>query len=635
MKCLSGCKSRSYCRLELNGFKCIFAAFRGCMKQFWRIARYIRPYRRFIALNMLSNLGMAIFSVISIPALIPFLQVLLGKEQPPVTQRPELSWSIESATDYFYYQMYAFAEVDKEKALLFVCATMVVVYFFRNLFRYFSLVFMLPVSNGIVRDIRAILLDKLLLLPLSFFTEERKGDLMSRFTADVQEIETSILSMIQALIREPLMILGALALMLYISPPLLLFSLTLILFTAVIIGGVGRALKRSSSAVQFKLGDLVSLIEETLSGLRVVKGFNAEGFVARKFGFENNTYKALLIRMNRRRNLASPLSEFLGVTTVCVLIWYGYREVQSGDLTVPRFLAFLYAFFSIIDPVKSFSNAYYNVQKGLAAVDRVEQVMMAETDLPEPVDPVPFTGFHRDIVFEMVSFAYKKSDVSALQNINITIPKGKVLALVGLSGSGKSTLVDMIPRFHDPTEGRILIDGVDLRRIRTRDLRTVMGIVSQEPILFNDSIYHNIVFGLEGVKESEVIEAAKAAHAHEFIMATPEGYQTNIGDRGMKLSGGQRQRLTIARALLRNPEILILDEATSALDSESEKLVQAALNQLLRDRTAIVIAHRLSTIQYADRIAVLKEGRIIETGTHEALIQAGGEYHKLVMLQAL
>lgn len=605
------------------------------MHQFFRIAKYIKPYKIYILLNILSNIGMAVFSVVSIPALIPFLQVLLGQEQPAVMTKPALEWKVESITNYFYYQLYAFANVDKEKALLFVCGAMVFIYFFRNFFRYFSLVFMLPVSNGIVRDIRTKLLDKLLNLPLSYFTEERKGDLMSRFTADVQEIEYSILSMIQALIREPLMIIGALSLMLYISPSLLLFSLTLILFTAVIIGGVGRALKRSSSAVQYKLGDLVSLIEETLTGLRVVKGFNAEDFVTRKFGHENNTYKNLLIRMNRRRNLSSPLSEFLGITMVCVLIWYGYREVQNEHLTVPRFLAFLYAFFSIIDPVKSFSNAFYNVQKGLAAVDRVEEVLFIETDLPEPAQPVIFKGFHRDIVFENVSFLYKKSDTYALKDINLVIPKGKVLALVGLSGAGKSTVVDLIPRFYDPTVGRILIDGQDLRQILTQDLRSVMGIVSQEAILFNDTIYNNIVFGMSGATMEQVVEAAKSANAHDFIVATPDGYQSNIGDRGTKLSGGQRQRITIARALLRNPEILILDEATSALDSESEKLVQAALNRLLQDRTAIVIAHRLSTIQHADTIAVMKEGRIIETGTHEELIQLEGEYKKLVTLQAL
>ncbi|HHH50673.1 MAG TPA: ABC transporter ATP-binding protein, partial [Saprospiraceae bacterium] len=500
--------------------------------------------------------------------------------------------------------------------------------------RYLSLFFMAPVRNGIVRDIRQNLFNKTLALPLSYFSEQRKGDLMSRITADVQEIEWSILNVLEVLVREPLMVLGSLGMMLFFSPSLTGFVIILLLFTAIFIGGIGRVLKRQSMAVQESLGTLVSMLEESLSGLRIIKGFNAEDYQSNKFKTENDKYKTLLTRLLWRRDLSSPLSEFLGITIVTILMWYGYHEVQKGILSVPEFLAFLYAFFSVIAPAKSFTNAFYNIQKGMAAIERIDKIQNAKIAIPQKENAKKIRGFHQAIEFQNVGFWYNESDKKILHGINLLIPKGKIIALVGSSGAGKSTIADLLPRFYDVQEGGIFIDNINIKEYKLKDLRSLMGIVSQEAILFNDTIYNNIVFGLKNVSQKEVEKAAKIAHAHEFILATEKAYQSNIGDRGAKLSGGQRQRLAIARAILKNPPILILDEATSALDSESEQLVKAALFEVMKNRTSIVIAHRLSTIQHADEILVIKDGRITERGKHEELLQLNGDYRKLVELQA-
>jgi len=427
---------------------------------------------------------------------------------------------------------------------------------------------------------------------------------------------------------------GALTFMLYVSPQLTFFVFLLLVFTAIVIGGIGRSLKKSSGRVQEKLGNLVSIVEEALSGLRIIKGFNAEQYQRDKFKAENDGYRHLLTRLLWRRDLSSPLSEFLGIAVVAILLWYGSRQVFSGQLSAETFLTFIFAFYNVIDPAKSFSKASYNVQKGIAAMMRVERILEAENSIRESPQARPAHRFDRRIEYRNVSFAYQTSQGPVLHDINLTLDKGKVVALVGASGAGKSTLVDLLPRFYEVTAGGIYLDGVDIRNFKIRDLRSLMGIVSQEAILFNDTIYNNIVFGMQGVRPEEVESAARIANAHNFIAAFDQGYQTNIGDRGSKLSGGQRQRLTIARAILKNPPILILDEATSALDSESEKLVQEALLQLMRERTSIVIAHRLSTIQHADEIIVMKNGRILERGTHGALLDQAGEYRKLVGLQA-
>jgi subfamily B ATP-binding cassette protein MsbA len=452
-------------------------------------------------------------------------------------------------------------------------------------------------------------------------------------SADAQEVEWSILNVLEAIVREPLMILGALAFMIYISPTITLFVLVLLLFTGLVIGRIGKFLKRQSQQVQEKLGLLVSLMEEGISGLRIIKGFNAESFQSARFGKENNIYQRLLVRLLRRRDLSSPLSEFLGVATVAVLIWFGFSEVQKGALSVATFFALLYAFFSMIEPAKKFAAAYYNVQKGMAALERINAVLHANEIIRENINAKPIGGFESTIEFQNVSFYYENNSQPILKNVNLTIPKGKIIALVGASGSGKSTLVDLLPRFHDVSEGSVSIDDKDIQELRLKDLRSLMGIVTQEPVLFNDTIFNNIAFGKANATLEEVMHAAHVANAHDFIVETEHGYQTNIGDRGTKLSGGQRQRLTIARAVLKNPPILILDEATSSLDSESEKLVQQALDKLLENRTAIVIAHRLSTIQHADKIVVLKNGEIIQSGTHQELMLQDGEYRKLVELQ--
>ena len=576
---------------------------------------------------------MAIFTIVSIPAIIPFLQILFDLEA-PIIEQPEVTWS---AGSWIAYSKYWFSNLmqteSKDVALAYICVFIVILFLLKNLFRYLSLFFMAPVRNGIVRDVREQLFSKMMVLPLSYFSEEKKGDLMSRITTDVMEIEWSILNVLEAFFREPLIMFGCLGLMIYLSPPLTLFVFGLIIFTAIIIGGIGKTLKKKSSKVQQKLGNIVSIVEEGLSGLRIIKGFNAEKYQEAKFKQENDDYKKTLTYLLWRKDLSSPLTEFLGIAVVAVLLWYGSRQVFSGAIGAESFFAFLMAFYYVIDPAKSFSKAYYNYQKGIAAVERVDHILNAEVSIQEKKEALPIQKFNHNIEYRDVSFFYQKDEELVLENIDLKIPKGKIIALVGASGAGKSTLVDLIPRFYDVTEGGIFIDGKNIKDLKIKDLRNLMGIVSQEAILFNDTIYNNIVFGLENVQEEQVIEAAKIANAHDFILKTENGYQTNIGDRGNKLSGGQRQRITIARAVLKNPPILILDEATSALDSESEKLVQESLTLLMQNRTSIVIAHRLSTIQHADEIIVMHDGKIIERGQHDWLLNQKGAYQKLVELQ--
>lgn len=605
------------------------------MNSFRRLIGYIGRYKQFIVLNIVSNILTAAFTVVSIPLLQPFFEILFDQAG-PVSSPPEGGFSFSHFREWFNFQFSNLIVTQgKESALLLVCSAILLAFFFKNLFRYLALVFMAPIRNGVVRDIRRQLFDKMLILPLPYFSEERKGDLMSRMTADVQEVEMSILNVLEALFREPLVIAGSLAYMLYQSPYLTFFVFVLIIFTGVVIGGLGRSLKRSSNLVQQKLGNLVTIVDEALGGLRIIKGFNAEGYQHAKFDAENNAYRHILTRVLWRRDLSSPLSEFLGIAVVAVLLWYGSRMVFTGDMEPDAFITFIYAFYNVIDPSKQLSKAWYSVQKGIGALHRVEHILNAESTIREKPDALPVTSFEREIEFRNVNFAYNPEEGQVLRNINLTIPKGKAVALVGASGAGKSTIADLPPRFYDVEEGGVFIDGVNVKDYKLKDLRSLMGIVSQEAVLFNDSIYNNIVFGLEQSTLDDVIRAAKIANAHDFIIATEKGYETNIGDRGSKLSGGQRQRLTIARAILKNPPILILDEATSALDSESEKLVQSALLELMKNRTSLVIAHRLSTIQHADEIVVLRQGRIIERGNHQSLMALNGEYKKLVELQAM
>lgn len=493
---------------------------------------------------------------------------------------------------------------------------------------------MTPARSGVSRDIRNFLFTKVLSLPLSYFSDERKGDLLSRFSSDVQEVESSILNSLEVVFKEPISLLFFLITLFIISPVLTLVILIMLPITALVIGRLGRKLKQSASMGQTRLGNLLSMVEETFSGLRIIKAFTAEEKQYTRFKRENFLHFKIFVGLIRRRDLSSPLTEFLSTIVIVVVLYMGSKMVltDSGALQAETFIGFLIIFSQLINPAKTFSSAYYQVQKGIASAERIEQVLDAKEVIIEKKNALPITDFEHSIEFKDVSFAYESDLV--LEGITATITKGKMVALVGQSGSGKSTLADLLPRFYDVATGDIFIDGTNIRDYKLKDLRKIMGIVSQEAILFNDSVFNNIAFGKENATKEEVIHAAKVANAHEFIKKMADGYQTVVGDRGVKLSGGERQRLTIARAVLKNPPILILDEATSSLDSESEKLVQDALYKLMQNRTSIVIAHRLSTIQFADEILVLQNGKIIERGNHIGLISKNGVYNKLVEMQA-
>ena len=595
---------------------------------FWRLMSRLKGYKKNVILAIVSNVLMAIFTVVSIPMIAPFFDILFSQEV-VASFKPEDN-NLPDNLDYFFSQLVI--NYTPQKALLIVIAAMLVVFFLKNIFRYLALYFMAPVRNGIIYDLRKQIFEKYIDLPLSFYSTEKKGDLMNRMTSDVQEIEWSILNTIEAIFKAPLIIVGSLTFMILVSPQLTLFVLVLIVFTAFIIGGISKTLKRSSFEVQTRLGRISSILEETLGGLRIIKGFNAQEYQSEKLEKDNADYRNILTRLLWRRDLSSPLSEFLGIVVVSMLLWYGSALVFDKVLTPDLFFAFIFAFFQVIEPAKSFSSAYYNIQKGLAAVDRVDNLLNTPNPIVDPEKPLTDISFERKIKFEKVSFKYDNADTAALDQIDITINKGEVVALVGSSGAGKSTFVDLLPRFFDVSSGSIRIDGNDIRSYTLYDLRSLFGIVSQEAILFNDTIKNNILFGAEATDE-QIEEAARIANVSEFVNEMPDQYQSNIGDRGMKLSGGQRQRLTIARAVLRNPPIMILDEATSALDSESELLVQDALEKLMKNRTTVVIAHRLSTIRNADKIVVLDKGKIVEMGSHEQLMTLNGNYNKFVEMQ--
>lgn len=588
---------------------------------------YIKPYKSRLVLAALFNLLLAVFTVVTIPAFIPFFQILFDTQASTTSvSAPGILQEIKS----FFGNM--ILTQGKPAALVYVCLFILLATFFKNLFKYLSQYMMSPLRTGIIRDIREKLYDKILQLPLTYFSNERKGDLMSRMTNDVTEIEWSVITTVEALFREPIILIGSLAFMIYVSPALTGIVFLLMIVIGYLIGGLSRRLKKQSQEAQDQLGLVNSTLEETIGGVRIIKGFNAEPFMMNRFKKENDGYRVMSWNMLKRRDLASPLSEFLGVTAVIVLLYVGSKQVFAHQISPEIFLTFIFAFYSVIDPSKALSQAWFNLQKASAALNRIEQVLNTPNDIQNQSNPIVPNGFNHAIQFKNVSFRYQQDQSWVLRNINLEIPKGKTVALVGRSGSGKSTMVDLLPRFYDVTEGEILIDGVNIKSMDLSALRQMFAIVTQEAILFHGSIEDNIRFGSEAPSD-EIREFAQVAHAAEFIGHAPGGYASQIGDRGQKLSGGQRQRLTLARALLRKSPLLILDEATSALDSESEKLIQNALDKVLPDKTAIVIAHRLNTIKQADLIVVLEDGAIVQVGTHNELITQGGVYHKMLEQQ--
>lgn len=612
------------------------------MKKFFGVLRYVKGYWRYAIWNIVFNIFSVIFSFFSIALLFPFLNVLFSNNTQEVSEilsagEPRLVISKDSITAYVKYLIAdGSQEYGKLNVLIAICLFVVAAIFFKNLFRYLAMYFLAPIRNGVVKDIRNKVFAKTLELPLSYYSEERKGDIISRMTTDVQEIEWSVMKSLEMIFREPLNILVFLIMMFVISTKLTLIAFVLLPLTVLLIVSIGKSLKRSSALRQEKMGVLLSIMEETLGGLRIIKGFNAEKKASERFRSENQEYKAISTRISRKEDLASPLSEFLGVSVLIAILYFGGTMVIR-DQTMDGALLILYLvmFSQLLTPAKSFTTAYYSVQKGLASSDRIDKLLNAEVTIKDNAAPKRISKFEREIEYKNVSFAYREGETGwVLNNINLKIEKGKTIALVGQSGSGKTTLADMLPRFYDTTEGQILIDGIAIKDARIADVRALMGIVTQESILFNDTVFNNIAFGMENVTEEQVIEAAKIANAHEFIVKMPDGYQTNIGDRGSKMSGGQRQRMSIARAVLKNPPILILDEATSALDTESERLVQDALSKLMKNRTSVVIAHRLSTIKHADEIIVMQKGLIIERGTHSQLLALNGSYSKLHEMQS-
>lgn len=613
------------------------------MRKFFGVLKYVKGYWNYAILNIVFNILSVVFSLFSLAMLFPFLQVLLLDKKEVIEEtvkkgQPALQLNANAITDFVNYQLaQRIDKFGKLDALIMICLFIIITIFLKNLFRYLGMFFIAPIRNGVVRDMRNKMYDKVLNLPLSYYSEERKGDIMSRMTVDVQEIEWSIMQSLEMIFREPITMLMFLTTMVIISPQLSLFSLVLLPLSGLLIGRIGKSLRRSSSKSKEKMGILLSMMEETLGGLRIIKGFNAEKKMNGHFRNENQQYTDISVKVYRKTDLSSPLSEFLGVTVLVVVLYFGGKLVLSNDPSLNGSLLIFYiAIFSqLLPPAKSFTTAYYSVQKGLASAERIDKILEAEVTIRDNVNARVKKSFEKEIEYKNVSFAYREAQVGwVLNDINLKIEKGKTIALVGQSGSGKTTLADMLPRFYDPSQGSILIDGTDIKELKLQDLRELMGIVTQESILFNDTVYGNIAFGMEHVTEQQVMEAAKIANAHEFISQMPEGYHTNIGDRGGKLSGGQRQRISIARAVLKNPPILILDEATSALDTESERLVQDALNKLMKNRTSVVIAHRLSTIQHADEIIVMQKGQLIERGTHNELLQRNGAYKKLHDLQA-
>ncbi len=606
------------------------------MKEFVKILlRFVPPYKRFLFLNIFFNILSTILSLFSFAVIVPILEILFKINENNFTY---MSWDSgklkEVALNNFYYLITNQIESNgASTALILLGMLLIVMTFFKVSTSYLSSHFMIPIRTGVVRDIRNFVFDKVVSLPIGYFTSEKKGDIIARMSGDVGEIENSVMSSLDMMFKNPIMIIVYFITMMFISWQLTLFVLILLPISGYIMGKVGKKLKRRSLEGQELWGEMMSQIEETLGGLRIIKAFNAESKITKRFNNTNNQWRATTNKINRRQAMAHPMSEFLGTTSIAVVLWYGGSLILNGhsSINAASFIYYIIIFYSIINPAKEFSKAAYAVQRGLASMERVDKILSAENPIKNPKNPHNIPAMQQAIEYRNVSFKYQTEWV--VKDLSLTIPKGSSVALVGQSGSGKSTVADLLPRFYDVNKGGIYIDGIDIKEMSINSLRKMMGNVNQEAILFNDTFYNNITFGVKSATEQQVIEAAQIANAHDFIMTSEEGYQTCIGDRGCRLSGGQRQRISIARAILKNPPILILDEATSALDTESERLVQEALENLMKNRTTLVIAHRLSTIKNADLICVMHEGEIVERGTHDQLLTLNGYYKKLVDMQ--
>ena len=601
------------------------------MKKFFRIISYIKEYKAQMAWYSLFITLSIVFSLFSLGMLTPFLDLIFGKSS--LSSLPVNAINASSIKDVIYgFLQNNIAKYGKSYALGWICLFIIVSIFLKNLFLYLSYYFLAPIRNEVTRKYSKLLYNKILALPIGYFTEQRKGDILSRSSNDIAELENSVVGALEGLIKEPLNIIGILIFLFFISFKLTLFVFVLLPIAGFVVGRIGRSLKKQTNKAQVKWGEILSQMEETLTGLRIIKGFNAEQKVKKQFYGLIDDIFGIKNRISYRRDLASPISEFLGVTILSGVLWFGGNLVLNGDiLSQGAFITYVALFSQIINPAKALSQAVYNVNRGTATLDRLNEILEAPVTVNDIADPMQLNEFKDSISFENVGFSYQ--DDSILHNINLTVKKGKLVALVGSSGAGKSTLADLVPRFHDVSEGQLLIDGINIKNYSLHSLRKQISIVTQEPILFNDTIAANIALGKPEATEDEIIAAAKIANAYDFIIKKEGGFNSTIGDRGSKLSGGERQRLTIARAVLKNPPILILDEATSALDTESEKLVQDAINNMMQNRTSIVIAHRLSTIRHADEIIVMQKGKIVERGNHETLLAQNGYYQKLIEMQ--
>ena len=616
------------------------------MKEFLKLMRqYASPYKGYLAGSVVLNILSAVFNIFSFAVLVPLLNILFKVNNTVYEFIPwdsAVSFKDKVINNFYFYVSDFAATYGAVNTLLLLAGVMILFTALKTSCYFGSNAVMIPISTGIVKEIRCRIYNKILSLPIGFFTEERKGDIIARITGDVSEVENSIIASLSMLIKDPILIIIYMGFLIWISPEMMLFTILFAPAFIWVMGLIGKQLKRSSLEAQALWSDTMSQVDETLGGLRVIKAFNAEKTMHNRFQDITDRMRRKVARVSTRQATAHPVSEFLGTIMIMIVLCVGGVMIISGKsligsskfMDASTFIYFMVILYSVIEPIKELSKATYSVRKGLASMERINKILEADNPIKEPENPEKLEGFAQSIRFENVSFSYDNGK-QVLKDIDLEIPRGKMIAIVGESGAGKSTLVDLIPRFWDVTGGRITLDGKDIRKVAVKDLRGLMGNVNQEPILFNDTIFNNIAFGVEGATEADVIAAAKIANAHEFIMEKEEGYQTNIGDRGSKLSGGQRQRLSIARAILKNPPILILDEATASLDTESERAVQDALDRLMDSRTTIAIAHRLSTIRHADEIVVLHEGRIVERGKHEELIALGGYYKKLNDMQAL